>query len=117
MWPTTSGPSGPRRRRRSSGTPSTQGINYIDTANCYAHGTSEEYIGRVLRKVGIPRDEVVLQSKVFFNEGALSKEAIEREIDGTLGRLGTDYLDVYMIHPFRLQHAHRGRRWRLSTGS
>ena len=57
------------------------GINYIDTANCYAHGTSEEYIGRALRKVGILRDEVVLQSKVFFNEGGLSKEAIEREID------------------------------------
>ena len=76
------------------------GINYIDTANCYAHGTSEEYIGRALRKAGIPRDEVVLQSKVFFNEGGLSKEAIEREIDGTLTRLGTDYLDVYMIHRF-----------------
>ena len=77
-----------------------QGINYIDTANCYAHGTSEEYIGRALANTGIPRDEVVLQSKVFFNEGGLSKEAIEREIDGTLGRLGTDYLDVYMIHRF-----------------
>lgn len=76
------------------------GINYIDTANCYARGTSEEYIGRALRKAGIPRDEVVLQSKVFFNEGGLSKEAIEREIDGTLTRLGTDYLDVYMIHRF-----------------
>ena len=77
-----------------------QGINYIDTANCYAHGTSEEYIGRALANTGIPRDEVVLQSKVFFNYGGLSKEAIEREIDGTLGRLGTDYLDVYMIHRF-----------------
>ena len=76
------------------------GINYIDTANCYAHGTSEEYIGRALRKVGIPRDKVVLQSKVFFNEGGLSKDAINREIDGTLTRLGTDYLDVYMIHRF-----------------
>lgn len=76
------------------------GINYIDTANCYAHGTSEEYIGRALKKIGIPRDEVVLQSKVFFNEGGLSKDAINREIDGTLERLGTDYLDVYMIHRF-----------------
>ena len=76
------------------------GINYIDTANGYGLGTSEEYIGRALKNLGIPRDKVVLQSKVFFNEGGLSKEAINREIDGTLGRLGTDYLDVYMIHRF-----------------
>lgn len=76
------------------------GINYIDTANCYAHGTSEEYIGRALKDLGIPREDVVLQSKVFFNEGGLSAEAIAREIDGTLQRLGTDYLDVYMIHRF-----------------
>lgn len=76
------------------------GINYIDTANCYSHGTSEEYIGRALKNLGIPRDEVVLQSKVFFNEGGLSAAAIAREIDGTLSRLGTDYLDVYMIHRF-----------------
>lgn len=77
-----------------------QGINYIDTANCYAHGTSEEYIGRALKHAGIPRDQVVLQSKVFFNEGGLSRKAIEREIDGTLKRLDTDYLDVYLIHRF-----------------
>lgn len=76
------------------------GINYIDTANCYAKGTSEEYIGRALKHAGIPRDKVVLQSKVFFNEGGLSRGAINREIDGTLSRLGTDYLDVYMIHRF-----------------
>lgn len=76
------------------------GINYIDTANCYAKGTSEEYIGRALKHAGIPRDQVVLQSKVFFNEGNLSRVAIKREIEGTLSRLGTDYLDVYMIHRF-----------------
>lgn len=76
------------------------GINYIDSANCYAHGMSEQYIGRALKRLGIPRDEVVLQSKVFFNEGGLSKEAINREIEGTLSRFDTDYLDVYMIHRF-----------------
>lgn len=76
------------------------GVNYIDTANCYAMGTSEEYIGRAIKRLGIPRDKVVLQSKVFFNDGALSPAAIHREIDGTLARLGTDYLDVYMIHRF-----------------
>lgn len=77
-----------------------QGVNYIDTANCYAGGTSEELIGRALRRAGIPRDEVVLQSKAYFNEGGLSREAVNREIDGTLKRLGTDYLDVYLMHRF-----------------
>lgn len=77
-----------------------QGINFIDTANVYAHGTSEEFIGTSLRKLGVPREDVVLASKVFFNEGGLSREAIEREITGTLERLGTDYLDLYIIHRF-----------------
>lgn len=77
-----------------------QGVNFIDTANVYAFGTSEEYIGQSLKNLGVPRDKVVLASKVFFNEGHLSKEAINREIDGTLRRLGTDYLDLYIIHRF-----------------
>ena len=76
------------------------GINFIDTANCYSFGTSEEYIGRALRDLDVPRDRVVLASKVHFNEGGLSAAAIEREIDGTLKRLGTDYLDLYIIHRF-----------------
>lgn len=77
-----------------------RGVNFIDTANCYAFGTSEEYIGRALKNLAIPRDKVVLASKVYFNEGHLSPEAIAREIDGTLTRLGTDYLDLYIIHRF-----------------
>lgn len=77
-----------------------QGINFIDTANGYSKGTSEEYIGRALKAFSIPRDKVVLASKVFFNEGHLSREAILREIDGTLKRLDTDYLDLYIIHRF-----------------
>ncbi|WP_322151027.1 aldo/keto reductase [Paratractidigestivibacter sp.] len=76
------------------------GINFIDTANCYSFGTSEEYIGRALRELGIAREDVVLASKVYFNEGALSAAAIEREIEGTLKRLDTDYLDLYIIHRF-----------------
>lgn len=76
------------------------GINFIDTANVYAHGTSEEYIGQALRELGVPREDVVLASKVFFNEGHLSAQAIAREIEGTLKRLDTDYLDLYIIHRF-----------------
>lgn len=75
------------------------GINFFDTANCYSHGTSEEYLGRAIKN-NTSRDKVVLASKVYFNDGALSREAIDREIDGTLRRLGTDYLDLYIIHRF-----------------
>ena len=76
------------------------GVNFIDTANCYSKGTSEQYIGRALRELGVPREQVVIASKVYFNEGKLSRAAILREIDGTLHRLGTDYLDIYYIHRF-----------------
>ena len=75
------------------------GINFFDTANGYSEGTSEEYLGRALRK-NIAREKVVIASKVYFNPGRLSSEAIHREIDGSLKRLGTDYLDLYIIHRF-----------------
>ena len=75
------------------------GINFFDTANGYSAGTSEEYLGRALKKA-TTRDKVVIASKVYFNPGRLSSEAIHREIDGTLKRLGTDYLDLYIIHRF-----------------
>ena len=75
------------------------GINFFDTANCYSAGTSEEYLGKALKK-NVARDQVVIASKVYFNEGRLSREAITREIEGTLKRLGTDYLDLYIIHRF-----------------
>lgn len=75
------------------------GINFFDTANGYSAGTSEEYLGKAIKN-NVARDKVVLASKVYFNEGHLSKEAINREIDGTLKRLGTDYLDLYIIHRF-----------------
>ena len=80
------------------------GINFFDTANVYGAGTSEEFIGKALKKQQVPRDQVAIASKVYFNEGRLSKEAINREIDGTLKRLGTDYLDLYIIHRFDYDH-------------
>lgn len=75
------------------------GINFFDTANGYSAGTSEEYLGRALKR-NAKREDVVIASKVYFNEGHLSAKAIAREIDGTLKRLGTDYLDLYIIHRF-----------------
>ncbi|MBQ6684123.1 MAG: aldo/keto reductase [Bacteroidales bacterium] len=76
------------------------GVNFFDTANAYSHGTSEEYLGRALKNLGVGRDKVVLASKVYFNDGHLSARAIHHEIDGTLKRLGTDYLDLYQIHRY-----------------
>ena len=75
------------------------GYNFFDTANGYSAGTSEEYLGKALKK-NVARDQVVIASKVYFNEGRLSRQAIMRKIDGTLSRLGTDYLDLYIIHRF-----------------
>lgn len=75
------------------------GINFFDTANVYSAGTSESYLGQALKR-HTTRDKVVIASKVYFNPGRLTKVAIEREIDGTLKRLGTDYLDLYLIHRF-----------------
>lgn len=75
------------------------GINFFDTANVYSAGTSEEYLGRAI-KSNVARDKVVLATKVYFNEGKLSKAAIHREIDESLKRLGTDYVDLYIIHRF-----------------
>lgn len=76
------------------------GINFIDTANAYAHGTSEEFIGKAIKELGVDREKLVLASKVFFNEGGCSASAVRREIEGTLKRLRTDYLDLYIVHRF-----------------
>lgn len=75
------------------------GINFFDTANVYSAGTSEEYLGRAIKN-NVARDKVVIATKVYFNEGKLSREAILREIDSSLKRLGTDYVDLYIIHRF-----------------
>ncbi|WP_040193698.1 aldo/keto reductase [Clostridium culturomicium] len=75
------------------------GINFFDTANCYSAETSEEYLGKAIKN-NVQRDKVVLATKVYFNPGHLSKEAIKREVEGSLKRLGTDYVDLLIIHRF-----------------
>ncbi|GGL63791.1 oxidoreductase [Streptomyces fumigatiscleroticus] len=81
------------------------GINFFDTANVYSDGTSEEIVGRALRDFA-RRDEIVLATKVHGrmrpgpNGGGLSRKAIMTEIDHSLRRLGTDYVDLYQIHRF-----------------
>jgi 1-deoxyxylulose-5-phosphate synthase len=79
------------------------GINFFDTANVYSLGTSEEFLGRALKDYA-NRDEIVIATKVHQrmhegpNGGGLSRKAIMSEIDKSLTRLGTDYVDLYIIH-------------------
>jgi 1-deoxyxylulose-5-phosphate synthase len=79
------------------------GINFFDTANVYSMGTSEEFLGRALKDFA-NRDEVVIATKVYnrMHEGpngaGLSRKAIMNEIDKSLKRLETDYVDLYIIH-------------------
>jgi aryl-alcohol dehydrogenase-like predicted oxidoreductase len=81
------------------------GITFWDTANVYGFGTSEEIVGRAIEKY-TRRENVVLATKVNFpmHEGpggkGLSRKAILEQIDASLSRLGTDYVDLYQIHRF-----------------
>ncbi len=79
------------------------GINFFDTANMYSDGVSEQITGRALRDFA-HRDELVIATKVFFktgekpNQGGLSRAHILTEVENSLRRLGTDYIDLYQIH-------------------
>lgn len=81
------------------------GITFWDTANVYSSGTSEEIVGRAMRKL-TRREDIVLATKVFFpmDDGpggsGLSRRAIMEQIDASLARLGTEYVDLYQIHRF-----------------
>ncbi|SEH11774.1 Predicted oxidoreductase [Natronorubrum sediminis] len=86
------------------------GINFIDTANVYGtpDGTSEEWIGEWMADRDVDREDLVIASKVYFefdgwgepgpNDSGLGRKHIRAQIEGTLERLGTDYLDCYYIH-------------------
>ena len=79
------------------------GINFVDTANVYNAGRSEEIVGRLIRG---ERDHIVLTSKVHgrlgadVNDGGLSRRHVVRAVEASLRRLGTDRLDVYFVHKF-----------------
>ncbi|GAB2831137.1 aldo/keto reductase [Actinocorallia aurea] len=81
------------------------GITFWDTANIYGAGTSEEIVGRALRRY-TRREDIVLATKVFFPMGegpggaGLSRRAIMEQVDASLRRLDTDYIDLYQIHRF-----------------
>src|SRR6476620_5890507 len=81
------------------------GITFWDTANVYSAGTSEEFVGRAI-KTYTRREDVVLATKVHgrMHDGpggaGLSRKAILEQVDASLARLGTDYVDLYQIHRF-----------------
>lgn len=80
-----------------------QGVTFFDTADFYSNGVSEEVTGRAVKKFS-SRDRVILATKVFYpmgtgpNDRGLSRKHILDAIDGSLRRLGTDYIDLYQIH-------------------
>ena len=80
------------------------GINFFDTANIYGKGSSETFIGNSFKKFVKNRSDIIVATKVYFNEGCLSKEAILREIDLSLKRLQLDYVDLYIIHRWDYDH-------------
>ena len=79
-----------------------QGINFIDTANVYGRGAAEEFLGEVLH--GRQRDSYVLATKVYFpmseTDRGLSREQIGKQLDASLKRLRTDYVDLYQCHRY-----------------
>jgi aryl-alcohol dehydrogenase-like predicted oxidoreductase len=81
------------------------GINFIDTANVYGRGRAEEFLGDVLS--GRPRDSYVLATKVYFRmsneDRGLSRAQIEKQIDASLRRLRTDYVDLYQCHRYDVE--------------
>ena len=80
------------------------GVNFFDTADMYSNGLTEEITGRLLSRLFPRRDDYVLATKVYFptgegpNDRGLSRKHIMAAIDGSLRRLGTDYVDLYQAH-------------------
>lgn len=82
------------------------GINFFDTADMYSLGESEVVLGRCLKAMAVPRERVVIATKLFHatgedvNQRGLSRKHIRHAVEGSLRRLGTDYIDLYQIHRF-----------------
>ncbi|MES1160887.1 MAG: aldo/keto reductase, partial [Bacteroidota bacterium] len=82
------------------------GINFIDTANVYSEGLSEELTGQSIRNLGLHRDDLVIATKVRGamgqgpNDSGLTRKHILRQVEASLQRLKIDYIDLYQIHSF-----------------
>jgi len=90
------------RARACLGEAFNQGINFIDTANIYGRGAAERFLGQALE--GRPRDSYVLATKLYFpmtdSDRGLSRGQIEKQLDASLQRLKTDYVDLYQCHRY-----------------
>ena len=81
-----------------------KGINFFDTADMYSQGASEEVVGKALKEIGMPREQVVIASKVFNpmgdgpNDRGTSRKHVRHAVEASLRRLQTDYIDLYQIH-------------------
>jgi aryl-alcohol dehydrogenase-like predicted oxidoreductase len=81
-----------------------QGVNFFDTADVYSEGVSEKTVGQSFKNLNIPRNEIVLATKVFSrvgpgrNDAGASREHIMDAVEASLRRLQTDYIDLYQIH-------------------
>ncbi len=82
------------------------GINFLDNADIYAGGEAERVVGKIIRELGLRRQRLALSSKVFWpmsddvNDRGLSRKHIMESIEGSLRRLGTDYVDMYFCHRY-----------------
>ncbi len=82
------------------------GINFFDTADMYSDGASEEVLGRALKELAVPREQVVIATKLFNptgkspNERGTGRKHVRHAIESSLRRLGTDYVDLYQIHRY-----------------
>ena len=88
------------------------GINFIDTANVYGKGAAETFLGEVLKDR--PRDSYVLATKLYFpmteEDSGLSRVQIHKQLNDSLERLQTDYVDLYQCHRYDEEHAARWKR-------
>lgn len=82
------------------------GVNYLDNADVYGGGEAERVVGKVIRDLGLQRQNLVLSSKTFWpmsedvNDRGLSRKHVMESVEGSLRRLGTDYLDLYFCHRY-----------------
>lgn len=85
------------------------GVNFIDLADAYAHGEAERAVGETIRMLGLRRQDLVISSKLFWpmsdavTDRGLSRKHIMESVEGSLRRIGTDYLDLYFCHRYDLE--------------
>ncbi|MGC9398943.1 MAG: aldo/keto reductase family protein [Anaerolineae bacterium] len=105
-WLTYGGSEGLETTRACVKTAVDHGVNYLDLADVYAHGEAERLVGKAIKDLGLNRQHLVIASKVYWpmsedvNDRGLSRKHIMESVEGSLKRLGVDYLDLYFCHRY-----------------